>query len=486
MITADVGGTSFDTCLIIDGRPPVLYEGAIVGLPLQTAVGRRPLDRRGRRLARLRRRRRPAPRRAAERGRRPGPGVLRPRRHPADGDRRRVRPRDARRRRARRRARARPRRCRAALAPLAEAARLQPGRGRAGHRSRSPAANMANAIREITIEQGQDPRAATLMPFGGAGPALRHAARPRARHRPRSSCRPYAGNFSAWGLLGADLAQTAARTRIMLLDDAAVAAANAILDDLFADARRAVREGEAGEREVGARHALRRSGAHPDRRAPRAPRRAHRRDAAGDPRRLHRDYERTFGHPMDEPVEIVSLRATVRTPLPRRDEQEHAGRHGARRRQAPFGPGRSRAVRRARLRGRRPRDAIDAARRSRARRSCSRTPRRPTSTPTSPRDAATSRAPSSSTQEATLMHEPQSSTAAGMVGSGSAADADPITTEVIRHGLNSAAEPDQARARAHVVLADHLRGPRLRGGPLRPAVPAARTGAEPARSSWAR
>ena len=31
-------------------------------------------------------------------------------------------------------------------------------------------ANMANAIREITVEQGQDPRRCALMPFGGAGP----------------------------------------------------------------------------------------------------------------------------------------------------------------------------------------------------------------------------------------------------------------------------------------------------------------------------
>src|SRR5207237_7498095 len=36
-IGADVGGTSFDTCLIVDGRPQVLYEGRVIGLPLQTS-----------------------------------------------------------------------------------------------------------------------------------------------------------------------------------------------------------------------------------------------------------------------------------------------------------------------------------------------------------------------------------------------------------------------------------------------------------------
>src|SRR5262245_46194829 len=36
VITADVGATSCDTSLITDGRPAVLFEGKVVGLPLQT------------------------------------------------------------------------------------------------------------------------------------------------------------------------------------------------------------------------------------------------------------------------------------------------------------------------------------------------------------------------------------------------------------------------------------------------------------------
>jgi N-methylhydantoinase A len=32
------------------------------------------------------------------------------------------------------------------------------------------------------------------------------------------------------------------------------------------------------------------------------------------------DYDRTFGLQLDDPIEIVSIRATVRTPLPRRGE----------------------------------------------------------------------------------------------------------------------------------------------------------------------
>ncbi|MEM9435368.1 MAG: hydantoinase/oxoprolinase family protein, partial [Pseudomonadota bacterium] len=36
IITADVGGTSFDACVVKDGRPILLFEGEIAGFPLQT------------------------------------------------------------------------------------------------------------------------------------------------------------------------------------------------------------------------------------------------------------------------------------------------------------------------------------------------------------------------------------------------------------------------------------------------------------------
>ena len=36
VITADVGGTSFDTCLVTDGRAQLMYQGEVEGLPVQT------------------------------------------------------------------------------------------------------------------------------------------------------------------------------------------------------------------------------------------------------------------------------------------------------------------------------------------------------------------------------------------------------------------------------------------------------------------
>ena len=90
-IAADVGGTSFDTCLIDDGRPPVLYEGEVVGLPIQTPwVDVRSIGAGGGSIAYVDVGR-PAARGPAERGRGSRTRVLRPRRRAADGDRRRAR-----------------------------------------------------------------------------------------------------------------------------------------------------------------------------------------------------------------------------------------------------------------------------------------------------------------------------------------------------------------------------------------------------------
>ena len=60
------------------------------------------------------------------------------------------------------------------------------------------------------------------MPFGGAGPLFGTLLARELEIR-EIVVPPYAGNFSAWGLLGADLTQTAARTRIMRLSDTAIA-----------------------------------------------------------------------------------------------------------------------------------------------------------------------------------------------------------------------------------------------------------------------
>ena len=59
-------------------------------------------------------------------------------------------------------------------------------------------ANMARAIRVISVQRGHDPRDYTLVAFGGAGPL--HAARlaAGARHRPRAGAAPIPASSAPW------------------------------------------------------------------------------------------------------------------------------------------------------------------------------------------------------------------------------------------------------------------------------------------------
>src|SRR5205814_6804325 len=104
-------------------------------------------------------------------------------------------------------------------------------------------ANMARAIRVISVQRGHDPRDYTLVAFGGAGPL--HAARLAAELDigrvlvPRSP-----GILCAMGLLLADLRTDFATTRLMTLSSAAAEEIEAILAGLrqrceawFADER---------------------------------------------------------------------------------------------------------------------------------------------------------------------------------------------------------------------------------------------------------
>jgi N-methylhydantoinase A len=320
VVTADVGGTSFDTCLVTNGRAQLMYQGEVEGLPVQTPwVDVRSIGAGGGSIATVdiggllkvgpgSAGAVPGPACYGRGGTQPtvtdaafflgmlGEGRL------ASGiglDRAKAE---------------------AALEPLAEQLGFSHEDVARGIMTIA-AANMANAIRGITIERGQDPRGAKLMPFGGAGP-LFGTLLARELDVREIVVPPYAGNFSAWGLLGADLTQTGARTRITRLGDDAIETANEILGELFGDldARGAERNGAVREvaldmRYAGQEHTLTI-------------------DIPGDGRveasadeirtRFTTDYDRTFGHTMEEAVEIVSFRATVRTALARRAAESPA------------------------------------------------------------------------------------------------------------------------------------------------------------------
>jgi N-methylhydantoinase A len=320
LITADVGGTSFDTCIILGGRPQVMYEGSVEGMPVQTPwVDVRSIGAGGGSIAHVDvgKLLRVGPRSA---GADPGPaaygkggaeptttdaaaylGMLGPGDLASgislDVD-----------------------KAREALSPVAEKLGYSTEELARGILSIA-SSNMANAIREITVEQGVDPRKMKLLPFGGAGPLMatllareldiRHVVLP-----------PYAGNFSAWGLLGADMVQSAAKTRIMELSEQSLEEATDVLGQLYSELEgRNERAALDSNRLFEARLDMRYRGQE-HKLSIGVP--VHDKAIGASPAQIRaaftEEYERAFGSRMDEAVEIVSTRATIRRPLPRREQ----------------------------------------------------------------------------------------------------------------------------------------------------------------------
>ncbi|WP_059013560.1 hydantoinase/oxoprolinase family protein [Streptomyces specialis] len=316
-ITADVGGTSFDTALVVDGRPQLQYEGSIEGIPVLAPwvdvrsigagggsvafVDEGGLLRVGPRSAGAS----PGPACYGQGGTEPtttaaachlgmfGPGQL------ANGW---VLDREAATR---------------SLAGIAERLGLSADDVAAGV-IRIAAAAMAGAIREVTVERGIDPRRCALMPFGGAGPLFSGVVADELAID-TTVVPPFAGNFSAWGLLGAEITHTAARTKVLDLGEEAVGQLDALLAELYADLveragaqarEETVFEAALDMRYAGQDHALT-VGVPLDGRRVAA-------TAAGLEALFTAEYDVQYGHVMDERVQVVATRATLRRPLPRR------------------------------------------------------------------------------------------------------------------------------------------------------------------------
>lgn len=315
IISADVGGTSFDTALIRDGRPQLLYEGSVLGMPLQTPwVDVRSIGAGGGSIAyvdvggllQV------GPQSA---GAEPGPacygrggthatvtdaafylGML------ASGN-------------LASGIRLDRGKSEAALKPLADRLGYDLTQTAEGIITIAVAA-MANAIREITVEQGFDPREMKLLPFGGAGPML---ATELARELDMREIiiPPCAGNFSALGLLTSDLLQSAALTRPMPLNDESLSQANDILEGLFKDLKSRGSAGVNGTdtqlevaldlRYTGQEHTI---NVQPDADGAMI-------TAAADDvqNRFEAAYHEAYGGILDTLIEIVSIRASVRRPL---------------------------------------------------------------------------------------------------------------------------------------------------------------------------
>ncbi|MBS1677849.1 MAG: hydantoinase/oxoprolinase family protein [Actinobacteria bacterium] len=315
IITADVGGTSFDTALVLDGRPIVKHEGEIAGMPVQTPwVDVRSIGAGGGSIASVDAGGllRVGPRSA---GSDPGPAA-----YGSGGT--------------------EPTVTDAAVAlgmfpvadlsgevtldaGLAEAA-LRPLGDRLGLSVqevavgilRIAASKMADAIREITVESGEDPRTAVLVAFGGAGPLFATQLADEL-NLAEVVVPPFAGVFSAWGLLVTDAVQVRSQTRLLGLDDAGLAEAEAALAELYeeiagsteepASPHPATRVASLDLRYVGQEHHLTVPIEVEDGRILA--------DAAAIEGEFADRYLRAFGAALPAEVEVVAVRAEIRRSL---------------------------------------------------------------------------------------------------------------------------------------------------------------------------
>lgn len=316
-ITADVGGTSFDTCLLVDGRPLLKYEGVVGDLPLQTPwIDVRSIGSGGGSIAYVDESAllRVGPESS---GAVPGPVCY-----------------------GRGGTRATTTDAAAVLGMLgfgemagglqldfaaADAAidELAYALGMARDEAASgvvkiAAAAMAGAVRSVTLEQGEDPRDAALISFGGAGPML---ATPIAQELDISTIvvPQHAGNFSAASLLGQDVTRSASSTLVRPLDAGGVAAAYEQIGLLAGELEQRAGENrvEAGERTLEAALELRYVGQFHALTVP-WPDPSAIGDAAALAGTFAEQYDKVYGHTLETPVEIVSVRVTLREPLPER------------------------------------------------------------------------------------------------------------------------------------------------------------------------
>jgi N-methylhydantoinase A len=91
--------------------------------------------------------------------------------------------------------------------------------------------NMTYAIRKLTVERGYDPRDFALFCYGGAG-GLEVGVLMRELEIPTGIVPRYPANFSAWGLLNTDLQHHVVRTLVQSLEEASASLLEEIFEEL--------------------------------------------------------------------------------------------------------------------------------------------------------------------------------------------------------------------------------------------------------------
>ena len=170
--------------------------------------------------------------------------------------------------------------------------------------------NMLGAIRIVSVQKGYDPRAYTMVAFGGAGP-LHAAALARDIGIRQVLVPPAPGILCALGLLVEPRRLDLVRTRVGLLDAAFAADVARLFDELEAEARAWLeREGvTSARRRITRAFDMRYLGQNFELRVPEP---AERGDVEALRRAFLREHERVYGYAADdEPVQVVNVRLTA-------------------------------------------------------------------------------------------------------------------------------------------------------------------------------
>jgi N-methylhydantoinase A len=168
-------------------------------------------------------------------------------------------------------------------------------------------ANMARAVRVVSVERGNDPRDFTLIAFGGAGP-LHATALAAEVGVPRVLVPRAAGVLSALGLLVSDLTYDESVSRVRAWDELDPDALAGTFDGLEASARDRLGDADVERVEVERTLDVRYAGQSFDLSVPV--------EALVDPsavaERFHAAHERRYGHASPaEPLELVTVRVRV-------------------------------------------------------------------------------------------------------------------------------------------------------------------------------
>ncbi len=171
-------------------------------------------------------------------------------------------------------------------------------------------AQMAHALRLVTVRRGHDPRDFTFVAFGGAGP-LHAALLARELGIGRTVIPPAPGHFSAVGMLHAQLRADAVRTRVGTLAPALLAP---LLDELQAEATDEL--GGDGVVEVERFAQLRYAGQEHTLEVPIPEGEVDDRATTTIREAFDRASEEAYAFSLDQPVQLVAARVAVRLPTP--------------------------------------------------------------------------------------------------------------------------------------------------------------------------